>query len=51
MKIEWGIEKFPDWYDKPTPDFVPMVSEEVADAVVGQDQFVVFRYVGDWTRA
>jgi hypothetical protein len=50
VKLEWGIETEPDWYDGPRY-VVPMKDEKTADDVCGEDQYVVFRYVGEWTKA
>lgn len=50
MKLEWGIEVTPDYYDGPKY-VAPMKDEETADEVCGDDQHVMFRYVGEWTKA
>lgn len=50
MKLEWGIEVEPDYYDGPKY-IAQMVSEEAADAACQEGQCVVFRYVGEWTKA
>lgn len=50
LNLEWGIETAPDYYDGPNY-VVPMRDEETANDVCQEDQFVVFRYVGEWKRA
>jgi hypothetical protein len=51
LKLEWGVQFWPDYYEAKEPQIAPMKDEATADEVCQEGQCVVFRYVGEWTKA